>query len=226
MLRRTLLAAGVVLIAGAAAPTMPADAGTNPAAFINNLSNQLQALTRNASPERRLAGFCELFREDFDVLGLGRFVLGRFWRIFTPWEQQEFLLLFENYIVHAYSDRLSEYAGNGVVLRVTRSRPKPDGAIVSSEIIRGSGPWAAHGPTVQPIKIDWRLTARGGTYKISDIIIEGVSMAANGRSELEGVVERNGGQARAILAVLRQQTASAAFGSSTSSLAPPPSAGR
>lgn len=226
MLRRTVLAAGVVLIAGAAAPTMPAEAGTDPVAFINNLSNQLQAVTRNASPERRLAGFRELFREDFDVLGLGRFVLGRFWRIFTPSEQQEFLPLFEDYVVHAYSDRLSEYAGNGDVLRVTGSRPEPDGAIVSSEIIRGSGPWAARGPTVQPIKIDWRLTARGGTCKISDIIIEGLSMAANGRSELEGVVERNGGHAQSILAVMRQQTASSGFGSSTSPLPADPSAGR
>ena len=42
---------------------------------------------------------------------------------------------------------------------------------------------------------------------VADLIIDGLSMAANGRSELEGVVERNGGQPRAILAVMRQETA-------------------
>jgi ABC-type transporter MlaC component len=46
-------------------------------------------------------------------------------------------------------------------------------------------------------------------YKISDVIIDGLSMAANGRSQLEGVVERNGGQAQAILAAMRQEIASA-----------------
>jgi ABC-type transporter MlaC component len=46
-------------------------------------------------------------------------------------------------------------------------------------------------------------------YKISDVVIEGLSMAANGRSEFNGVVERNGGRAQAILAVMRQQIASA-----------------
>jgi ABC-type transporter MlaC component len=46
-------------------------------------------------------------------------------------------------------------------------------------------------------------------YKISDVIVDGLSMAANGRSQLEGVVERNGGRAQAILAVMRQQIASA-----------------
>jgi len=59
------------------------------------------------------------------------------------------------------------------------------------------------------IRVDWRLSARDGLYKISDVVIEGLSMAANGRSQLERLVERNGGRAQAILAVMRQQTASA-----------------
>ena len=63
--------------------------------------------------------------------------------------------------------------------------------------------------TAQPLKIDWRLTAQNGSYKINDIIIEGLSMAANGRSQLEGVVERDDGRPQAILAVMRQQIAGA-----------------
>src|SRR6516165_10447746 len=103
---------------------------------------------------------------------------------------------------HLYSERLSEYDGDGGA-RVTGSRPDPDGAIVSSEIIRGSG----RGQGDQPIKVDWRLTAYNGGYKISDVIIDGISMAVTGRSELAGVAERNGGQPQAILAVMRQESA-------------------
>jgi len=207
MLRRSVLTSAVVLFTGAVAPSMPVAAGMDPAAFISNLGNQLLAVTRTTSPEQKQAGFQELFREDFDVPGLGRFVLGRFWRVFTPSEQQEFLGLFERYVVLTYSEKLSEYAEDGGAPCVTGSRPDPDGAIVSSQIVRGSGPWAGHGAAVQPIKVDWRLTAQNGSYKISDIIIEGLSMAANGRSQLEGVVERNGGRPQAILAVMRQQIA-------------------
>ena len=50
------------------------------------------------------------------------------------------------------------------------------------------------------------------TYKSSlaqGVPPEGLSMAANGRSQLEGVVERNGGRPQAILAVMRQQIAGA-----------------
>jgi phospholipid transport system substrate-binding protein len=201
MLRRTLFTATVVLFTGAAAPSIAARAGMDPAAFINNLGNQLQAVTSTASPQQRLAGFQELFRTDFDVPGLGRFVLGRFWRAFTPFEQQEFLSLFERYVVLTYSEKLSDYTEDGGCPRVTGSRPEPDGVIVSSQIVRAR--------TAQPLKVDWRLTGQNGSYKISDIIIEGLSMAANGRSQLEGVVERNGGRPEAILAVMRQQIAGA-----------------
>jgi len=101
-----------------------------------------------------LADFQQLFQEDFDVPGLGRFVLGRFWRIFTPTEQQEFLGLFENYVVLTYSEKLSDYAEDGGRPSVTGCRRDPDGAIVTSKIIRGSGGY-------QPIQVDWRLTADG-----------------------------------------------------------------
>jgi len=209
VLRCFLLIAVVALIIGGGTPANPAAAGADPAMFINNLGKELRVVSAFTSPEGKRARFRELFLEDFDVSGLGRFVLGRFWRIFNPSEQQEFLGLFENFVVLTYSERLLEYADGGGGLRVINSRPEPDGVIVSSELIREAGSSAGHGPLPHPIRIDWRLSAHDGIYKISDVIIEGLSMAANGRSQLEGVVERNGGRAQAILAVMRQQIADA-----------------
>jgi phospholipid transport system substrate-binding protein len=40
-----------------------------------------------------------------------RGVLGRYWRTASPEEQQEFLRLFQEYIVQAYAARLGEYGG-------------------------------------------------------------------------------------------------------------------
>ena len=81
-------------------------------------------MSSRTSQEQKLAGFRELFRENFDIPGLSRFVLGRFWRIFTPSEQQEFLGLFENFVVLTYSAGLLEYADGGGGLRVVSSRPR------------------------------------------------------------------------------------------------------
>jgi phospholipid transport system substrate-binding protein len=199
----------VVLITAGAAPANPAVAGADPTMFINNLSKQLRVMSGWTSQEQKLAGFRELFREEFDISGLSRFILGRFWALFTPSEQQEFLGLFENFVVLTYSARLLEYADGGGGLRAIGSRPEPDGVIVSSELTREAGAWAGHGQTLHPIRVDWRLNARDGMYKISDVIIDGLSMAASGRSQLEGIVQRNGGRPQVILAVIRQQIANA-----------------
>src|SRR6516162_8313230 len=144
-----------------------------------------QMVSGCTSQEQKLAGFRELLHENFDVPGLSRFVLGRFWRIFTPSEQQEFLGLFENFVVLTYSERLLEYADGGGGLRAIGSRPEPDGAVVSSELTREAGAWSGHGPTLHPIRVDWRLSARDGMYKVSDVSTDGLSMSANGRSQLE-----------------------------------------
>ena len=108
---------------------------------------------------------------------------------------------------------MAEFAADGGGIRVIGSRLDAGGTIVSSVIIGGQ--------TVRPIKVDWRLTERDGVYKISDVIIDGLSMAVSGRSEFEGVAERNGGQPQAILAVMRQECANAALRWVTSSPARP-----
>src|SRR5207244_11528934 len=81
-------------------------------AFVANLGNQaIQVLGPSVSPAQRIARFRQLFHDDFDVPGIGQFVLGRYWRIASPEEQQEFLRLFQEYIVQAYAARPGEYGG-------------------------------------------------------------------------------------------------------------------
>ena len=60
------------------------------------------------------------------------------------------------------------------------------------------------------MQLDWRLVTDNGAYKISDIIVEGVSMMVTQRSEFASVVQRNGGQVRGLIAMMRERTASAA----------------
>jgi phospholipid transport system substrate-binding protein len=198
ILRRGLLAAVIILIVGAAAVPR-AEARMDPAAFINNLGSQLVVLAENPSNEARRAAFRRLFHKEFDVHRLGWFVLGPISRTMTPEQRQQFVALFEAYVVATYSDRLSDYVADGGAPRIIGSRPEPDGAIVYSEFSGRSG----------EVRVDWRLRPFHDAYKITDLIIDGVSMAVNGRSELEGVAERNGWQPQAILAVMRQETADA-----------------
>jgi phospholipid transport system substrate-binding protein len=200
-MRRTLFAAGFVVIVGLARAMAPAAAATDPATMINELGNQaLEVLGKNVAPGEREARFRQLFHQDFDVPGIARFVLGRYWRTASPAEQQEFVGLFAEYIALAYSNRLAEYSGE--TLKVLGSRPSPGGVLVQSEILRPNGAPPAH--------VDWLLTPADGGYKISDVIVEGISMAVTQRSEFASVIQRNGGQVQGLIRALRAKTAGAA----------------
>ena len=179
---------------------LPGPAGAQDArAFVNTLGQQaIQVLGPSVAPAQRVARFRELFRNDFDVPGIGQFVLGRYWRSATPQEQQEFLQLFQEYIVRAYSSRLGEYGGEP--FRVTGARQSGDETIVTSEIVRGSG---------GRIQVDWYLIGGPGGYKITDVYVGGVSMKVTQRDEFGSVIQRNGGHLSALNAQLQQKLAAA-----------------
>ena len=196
MKRPLLVMAFLVVALVILVPARPA-AAQDPAAVITSLGNKaLKVLGPNVDPNLRVARFRELFQADFDVPGIARFVLGRYWRLAAPAQQQEFIRLFTDYIAVVYANRLAEYGGE--TLRVTGTHPAPDGELVASQIIRTNGQ--------PPARVDWLLTPANGSYKITDVIFEGVSMAVTQRSEFASFIQRNGGQVQSLITALEQKT--------------------
>ena len=170
---------------------------------MNELWNHaVEVLSKKAPLAERLARFRQLFQADFDGPGIARFVLGRYWRSASEQEQQEFLKLFEDYVIFVYGTRLSNF--NGETFKVRGSRTDESGTVVSTDIVSPGG--------AAPIKVDWRLITDKGAFKINDVIIEGISMLVTQRSEFASVIQRNGGQVGGLLALMRERarTASAA----------------
>lgn len=196
------MAALLVLTAMGSAAASPAAAPSgDAAAFMNQLWDQaIEVLNKKAPVAERQARFRHLFRTDFDGPGIARFVLGRYWRNASAEEQKEFLKLFEDYVVFVYSTRLSDFSGEK--FKINGSRTDQDSVIVSTDLLT---PGAA-----APLKLDWRLVSDAGAFKISDVIIEGVSMMVTQRSEFASVIQRHGGRVEGLLTLMREKTASAA----------------
>jgi phospholipid transport system substrate-binding protein len=200
MLMRVFLTVPFVLIANASLSAPPVDSA-DAVAFMSRLwTNARDVLNQKADPALRRARFAQLFQEDFDGPGIARFVVGRYWRTASQEEQQEFLRLFEDYVVFVYTARLGDFGGERFNIRGSRS--DGDGVIVSTAIF-GPG-------STSPVSVDWRLVAENGAYKINDVIVEGISMGVTQRSEFASVVQHNGGQLRGLIALMREKTASAA----------------
>jgi phospholipid transport system substrate-binding protein len=165
--------------------------------FMSELwTRAVEVLDKKAPLAERLTRFRQLFQADFDGPGIARFVLGRYWRTASEQEQQEYMKLFEDYVIFVYGTRLSHF--NGETFKVRGSRTDESGTVVSTDIISPSGE--------PPIKVDWRLVADRGAFKINDVIIEGISMMVTQRSEFASIIQRHGGKVGGLLALMREKT--------------------
>ena len=196
MTRRSLIILALLIgsTSLAAAPNaIAADANV----FMSELwTRAVEVLDKKAPLTERLTRFRQLFQADFDGPGIARFVLGRYWRTASEQEQQEYMKLFEDYVIFVYGTRLSHF--NGETFKVRGSRTDESGTVVSTDIISPSGE--------PPIKVDWRLVADRGAFKINDVIIEGISMMVTQRSEFASIIQRHGGQVGGLLALMREKT--------------------
>jgi len=197
MTRRWFALFALLLTAGTLAAPTPATAQADPVGIINELGVQaIQVLGPSASPAARVQRFRELFGAYFDLPGIARFTLGRYWRVATPEEQQQFLGLLREYLAQAYAGRLAQYAGEK--FRAVSAQAQGDHTVVISEITRNDG---------SKIRVDWHLVNNGG-WKITDAYVAGVSMAVTERDEFAAVIQQGGGQVSYLLGRLRQKLGS------------------
>ena len=77
---------------------------------------------------------------------------------------------------------------------------RPDGdkdTLVTSYIVASTGG--------DKFQVDWRVRNKGGSYKVVDIVVEGVSMSQTQRADFASVIQRGGGGIEPLLVHLRGQ---------------------
>jgi len=190
----------VLLLASSALLTLPAGAAEKSPdeakEFIQNLAQQ--AITtvaqRDLADSERNDRFRRLFVASFDLPQISQFVLARYWRTATPEQQQDFIKLFQEVQVLNWAQRFKDYKGEN--LAVTASAKDGDkGFVVESQL---------NHPPAQPMPVQWKVhQAEDGTLKVTDIVVEGVSMAITQRSDYNSMLQGNGGKVDALLTALR-----------------------
>lgn len=165
-------------------------------AFVSNLTNKGIAFLSDkaASPAQQKEEFRKLLNSNFDMNTIARFSLGSNWKQASKEQRSEYMDLFNKMIVNVYSQRFSEYEGQEIKVVGSRAQNERD-VLVNSVLKQESGP---------DVKVDWRVRQRNGSFRVVDVIVEGVSMALTQRSDFSSVIQRGGGDIEALLSHLRK----------------------
>ncbi len=104
--------------------------------------------------------------------------MGRYWRERTEKEKEEFTVLFTKMIEQSYIDKVEKYTNEKIVYDGEKTISKM--ALVKTKVITAKG---------TEIPIDYKLLRKDdGKWLIYDVVIEGVSLVSNYRSQFKSVL--------------------------------------
>ncbi|GAB0117403.1 hypothetical protein Acid7E03_14750 [Acidisoma sp. 7E03] len=156
----------------------------------------LDVINSSASDGAKQAQLRQLVFASVDVDGVARFVLGRYWRIATPAQQQDYMETFRQLLVYAVTAQASTF--EGAQLKVGDAAQRDVGTVVDTTVLVPGKP---------PTNVQWVVQAVGGQPKIVDIIAEGTSLRITERNDYAGVISQHGGQIQPLLDAMHHQLA-------------------
>jgi len=169
-------ALALLLMAGPAAAATPTETLKNYGDIVLKILDDQNLKSPERKHERR-AAVRKVAEEVFDIGETAKRALGPHWQQRTPAERDEFTQLFADLLESTYIARIDEYGGEKI--RYTGEKIDGDTAIVQTRVLTKKGSEAP---------VEARMLRRGEKWYIYDVIIEGVSLVNNYRTQFDRII--------------------------------------
>ena len=113
----------------------------------------------------------------FDWREMTSRTLGQHWQARSEAERTEFVQIFTDLVNRAYITQLERYSGEAI--RYISERIEGDLGGVSTRFVTKQG---------REIPVDYRVISRDGRWRIYDVVVQGVSLVSNYRSQFDKVI--------------------------------------
>lgn len=121
-----------------------------------------------------------IYKAMFDDVELSRRTMARNWNNMDAAQRHEFVQLFRQVLEKAYADKILSYTNEKVVF----DRETPLSGIqaeIQTRIITSS----------KEIPVSYRVILKDGAWRVYDVVIEGVSLVQNYRSQFNDILAKN-----------------------------------
>lgn len=113
-----------------------------------------------------------------DIPAVGQRTLGKHWQARTPTEQQEFIVLLEQLFTKVAYPKSAEFF-KGLAITVAKENIAGQRATVKTTVKH---------PKEGLVSVDYRLVQEKGAWRVQDILLDDVSLAANLQSQFNKII--------------------------------------
>jgi len=134
---------------------------------------------KNDRPTRR-AKMKDLIFPKFNFLEMGKRSLGnKHWKAISPEERKAFIELFGKLLENSYANKLESYSDEKInyIDEIVKGRY----AMVKTEVVRKNG----------TVNVDYKLIESPNEWRVYDIVVEGVSLIKNYRSQFGKIIHND-----------------------------------
>jgi phospholipid transport system substrate-binding protein len=136
------------------------------------------ALQAPDKARERRAAVRKVADEIFDFGETARRALGRHWAARTPEERDEFVRLFGDLLERSYISKIELYGGEKI--QYIGDRIDGETALVQSKLLTKNG---------SEVPIEYRMLKKAERWLVYDVVIEGVSLVANYRTQFNKIIQ-------------------------------------
>ena len=135
-------------------------------------------MKKGSQSQQRRAAVRKVADDIFDFQETAKRSLARHWQPRSPAEQAEFVRLFADLLERSYISKIELYGGEKIAY--LGDALDGDQALVRTRIVTKSG---------TEVPVDYRMLKRAERWLVYDVIIEGVSLVANYRTQFNKIIQ-------------------------------------
>src|SRR5262245_4347570 len=171
------------------APALQAQEVTPPDVLVKNVTTEVVEIIAKDKEIRsgdraKLIGVIDAkVLPHFNFTSMTALAMGQNWRTATPEQKKVLVDEFRTLLVRTYASALAAYSDQKFDYRPLRAKPTDTDVTVQVRVLQQGA---------QPVPIDYAMEKTAAGWKVYDVMVGGVSLVANYRTEFATVVRNSG----------------------------------
>ena len=184
---RRMMNTALLVVAAAALPAAAQDVA--PDALVKNVTLEVVDLIskdkeiKTGSRAKLIAVIEATVLPHFNFTAMTALAMGQNWAKASPEQKKQLTEEFRTLLVRTYASALAAYSEQKFDFRPLRAKPTDTDVTVQVRVIQ---------PGQQPVPIDYAMEKTASGWKVYDVMVGGVSLVANYRTEFANVVRGSG----------------------------------